>query len=94
MSNIYFAVLHYHFLARDCGPIGTPANGTKLGSQTTYPNEVVFSCDDGFHLRGSIRRRCTAGGAWSGVEANCQGNVLTQLRKIVGLLNRNRLVAK
>ena len=90
MSNIYFAVLHYHFLAKDCGPIGTPANGTKLGSQTTYPNEVIFSCDDGFHLRGSIRRRCTAGGAWSGVEANCEGNCLTQLRKIVGLLNRNR----
>ncbi|XP_067016811.1 sushi, von Willebrand factor type A, EGF and pentraxin domain-containing protein 1-like isoform X5 [Acropora muricata] len=58
--------------AKDCGHIGTPANGTKLGSQTTYPNEVIFSCDDGFHLRGSIRRRCTAGGAWSGVEANCE----------------------
>ena len=64
------------FLAKDCGPIGTPANGTKLGSQTIYPNEVIFSCDDGFHLRGSIRRRCTAGGAWSGVEANCEGNFL------------------
>ncbi|XP_068694975.1 sushi, von Willebrand factor type A, EGF and pentraxin domain-containing protein 1-like isoform X1 [Montipora foliosa] len=58
--------------AKECGPIATPMNGTKLGSQTTYPSEVTFSCDDGFHLRGSKRRRCTADGTWSGLKATCE----------------------
>ena len=54
---------------KDCGPIGTPLNGTKLGRQTTYPNKVIFSCDDGFSLRGSAECECTPNGTWNGVKA-------------------------
>lgn len=51
-------------------------NGTKRGSQNTYPNEVIFSCDDGFNLRGSAKRECTADGTWNGVETICEGRTL------------------
>ena len=51
-------------------------NGTKRGSQHTYPNEVIFSCDDGFNLRGSAKRECTADGTWNGVETICEGRTL------------------
>lgn len=69
-------------LAKDCGFIGTPRNGTKRGSQTTYPGIVIFSCDDGFIMRGSAERQCSANGSWSGVETNCEGKILLkELRK-------------
>ncbi|XP_015755045.1 PREDICTED: sushi, von Willebrand factor type A, EGF and pentraxin domain-containing protein 1-like isoform X7 [Acropora digitifera] len=58
--------------AKDCGPIGTPVNGTKLGSDTTFPNEITFYCDDGFNLRGSGKRICTTAGEWSGVDTICE----------------------
>ena len=82
-SMIYFK---RHVSAKDCGLIDTPLNGTKLGSETTYPNEISFSCDDGFLLRGSKRRRCTADGTWSGVGTKCEGNVILKwaLKKFVG----------
>ena len=51
-------------------------NGTKRGSDTTYPSEVIFSCDDGFNLRGSANRECTADGTWNGVETICEGRTL------------------
>lgn len=62
-------------LAKDCGNLSTPLNGSVIGYETTYSNELEFKCDDGFELRGSASRRCEADGKWSGVEANCQGRV-------------------
>ena len=59
--------------AKDCGAISAPLNGTKRGEQTTYPSKVVFTCDDGFNLRGSNVRQCKSDGEWSGVETSCQG---------------------
>ncbi|XP_020615812.1 CUB and sushi domain-containing protein 3-like isoform X2 [Orbicella faveolata] len=58
--------------AEDCGPISVPLNGTKRGEQTTYPSKVMFTCDDGFDLRGSDVRQCKSDGEWSGVETSCQ----------------------
>lgn len=59
--------------AKDCGPISTPLNGTKVGEQTTYPSKIIFTCDDGFNLRGSNVRQCKSDGEWNGVETSCQG---------------------
>ena len=59
--------------ARDCGPLQAPVNGSSLGSKTTFPNEIQFSCDVGFVLVGSSARRCLANGSWSGETALCQG---------------------
>ena len=85
-----------NFTAKDCGPIAKPLNGTKVGKQTTYPNEVIFSCDNGFLMRGSRRRRCTADGTWSGEGTTCKGNVpkststkpLIRTSEIVGKIAR------
>ena len=62
-------------LAKDCGNLSTPLNGSVSGYETTYPNELEFKCDVGFELRGSASRRCEADGKWSGVEVTCQGIV-------------------
>ena len=62
-------------LAKDCGNLTTPLNGSVSGFKTTYPNELEFKCDFGFELRGSATRKCKADGNWSGAEVKCQGIV-------------------
>lgn len=49
-------------------------NGSVLGEETTYTNEVKISCDEGFILRGSYRRRCEADKTWSGDTTVCEGS--------------------
>ena len=83
--------------AKDCGPIDTPLNGTKPGNETTYPNKVTFSCDDGFNLRGSAERECTADGTWSGVETICEGKYpLKEEEHLIGwfLISFSYFIAK
>ena len=60
-------------LAKDCGPLSLPLNGSMTGNETTFPNEVSFSCDEGFVLHGSTVRWCQAEGSWSGNETECEG---------------------
>ena len=48
-------------------------NGTVTGNKTTFPNELFFSCDDGFDLIGSTVRKCEADGMWSGEQPTCRG---------------------
>ena len=65
-------------IAKDCGPLKSPANGTMVGSQTTYPNQVKFICDQGFVLNGSSSRRCLSNGSWSGEITLCKGKVCVE----------------
>ena len=69
MAN--FFVISYS--ARDCGLLSVPTNGSSSGNLTTFPNKVVFGCDDGFILVGSDTRGCQANGSWSGSQTFCQG---------------------
>ena len=62
-----------HYLAKDCGPLHVPVNGSIFGDQTTYPHDISFECDKGFILRGSKVRRCTSEGTWNGTTAFCEG---------------------
>lgn len=62
--------------AKDCGVLASPMNGSSVGSKTTYPNKITFSCDEGFTLKGSISRTCLSNGSWSGVQTVCQGTVM------------------
>ena len=67
-------ILTYLFVARDCGYLPAPMNGTVAGGQTTYPNKLSYSCDEGFELVGSSVRQCEADGNWNGLQPTCYGN--------------------
>ncbi|EDO36503.1 predicted protein, partial [Nematostella vectensis] len=60
--------------ALDCGFLATPMNGSKIGAKTFFPNQVLFSCDEGFELIGSARRACLSNGSWSGVSVICKAH--------------------
>lgn len=59
--------------AKDCGSLMIPKNGSLFGSETTFPSEVSFRCDEGFIMTGSEKRKCQADGTWSGNETSCTG---------------------
>ena len=69
----YWYKLWFSFIAKNCGPLAVPLNGSLTGNDTTFPNEASFSCDEGFILNGSAARRCQADGRWSGVLTTCKG---------------------
>ena len=64
---------HIFILAKDCGSLRAPANGSMVGDHTTYPHDVSFGCGEGFTLRGSKVRGCTSEGTWNGTPAFCEG---------------------
>lgn len=51
-------------------------NGSVTGEKTTYPNEIILSCDEGFITAGSEVRKCLSTGIWSGNQTSCTGNSL------------------
>jgi len=59
--------------ARDCGPLPVPTNGSSVVNLTTFPNKILFNCDEGFNLSGSDVRHCQANGTWSGNQTYCEG---------------------
>jgi len=56
----------------DCGDPGTPTNGGRQLSSTTFRAAVQHSCDDGFDLEGSEVRICQASGKWTGFLPTCK----------------------
>lgn len=62
-------------LAVNCGRLSAPVNGTVFGEQTTFPNILQFSCDEGFTQHGATERRCQSNGTWSGNETSCEGTL-------------------
>ena len=59
--------------ATDCGDPGTPTNGQRSLSSTTYNSVVTYSCDVGYTLQGSNSRTCQSDGQWSGSVPQCPG---------------------
>ena len=78
--HVKASLCFFSFIAKNCGPLAVPLNGSLTGNETTFPNEVSFSCDEGFILNGSTIRRCQDDGAWSGVLTTCQGTIDLEIR--------------
>ena len=57
----------------DCGDPGTPTNGQRSLSGTTYNSVVTYTCDVGYTLQGSNSRTCQPDGQWSGSVPQCNG---------------------
>lgn len=59
-----------------CGDPGSLANGFRIGDKFTYEERVIYDCNAGYKLQGSIIRKCEANGQWSGSTASCVGEEL------------------
>ena len=57
--------------AIDCGDPGTPTNGQRSLSSTTYNSVVTYTCDVGYTLQGVDGRICQSDGQWNGSVAQC-----------------------
>ena len=68
---IYYSVLAYS--AVDCGDPGTPTNGQRSLSSTTYNSVVTYTCDVGYTLQGSNSKKCLYTGQWKGSVPLCIG---------------------
>ena len=71
---LYIAVccfINVSCLAIDCGDPGTPTNGQRTLSSTTYNSVVTYTCDVGYTLQGSNSRTCQSNGQWSGSIPHC-----------------------
>ena len=56
----------------NCGDPGSPSNGQRTGSSTTYNSVVTYTCNTGYTLtQGSNRRTCQSNGQWSGTAPRC-----------------------
>ena len=58
--------------AVNCGNPGTPTNGQRSLSSTTYNSVVTYTCDVGYTLQGSNSRTCQSSGQWSGIVPQCK----------------------
>ena len=65
-----------------CGDPGSLVNGFRIGDKFTYEERVIYDCDAGYKLQGSIIRKCEGNGQWSGSTASCVGEELQMISKI------------
>ncbi len=69
-------ILSFSFpIVVDCGPINIPENGQvntdESHSGTTYNSVAVYSCNEGYLLKGVAERTCLATGQWSPLTSSC-----------------------
>ena len=65
--------------AVNCGNPGTPSNGRRTGSSTTYNSVVTYTCNTGYTRQGSNRRTCQSNGQWSGAAPRCNRKLFLYL---------------
>ena len=71
--DVMFYILH---VAITCGDPGTPTNGQRSLSSTTYNSVVTYTCDVGYTLQGANSRTCQSDGQWSGTVPQCTCKLL------------------
>ena len=85
-SKRYYAInlsFILSYLVVTCPTLFAPTKGELLGCNTTemlYNTVCRFSCDEGSEASGSMIRRCTENGTWSGTNPICTG-----IQQFVGL---------
>ena len=72
----HYSLLLIQIPVVDCGDPGTPSNGERNVSSTTYNSVVTYTCDVGYRLQGSNNRTCQSNGQWSGSVPQCTCKVL------------------
>ena len=72
LQFIHTTLYWFYTAAIDCGDPGTPTNGQRSLSSTTYNSVVTYTCDVGYTLQGSNSRTCQSDGQWSGSVPQCQ----------------------
>ena len=55
----------------NCGDSGTPANGTKTGTNFTYNSIITYSCNVGYNVMGADSLTCLSDGSWNGSVPSC-----------------------
>ena len=58
-------------VAINCGDPGTPTNGQRSLSSTTYNSVVNYTCDVGYTLQGANSRTCQSSGQWTRSVPQC-----------------------
>ena len=71
-----FPICDLFFTVVDCGDPGTPTNGQRSLSSTTYNSVVNYTCDVGYTLQGANSRTCQSDGQWSGSAAQCKSELI------------------
>ena len=72
-----------------CGDPGSLVNGFRIGDKFTYEERVIYDCNAGYKLQGSIIRKCEANGHWSGSTASCVGEELQIISTIYTRFRKN-----
>ena len=80
-------ILFLFFLAIDCGDPGTPTNGRRSLSSTTYNSVVTYTCDVGYTLQGLSSRKCLYTGRWTGNVTLCIGKSVKSLLHVQKVKN-------
>ncbi|XP_060580506.1 uncharacterized protein LOC132737264 [Ruditapes philippinarum] len=63
---------------KDCGNLSYPLNGiVSTPEGTTFDNEAVYSCYNGYNLNGRETRLCLSTGSWSSTSPTCVKEVQT-----------------
>ena len=55
----------------NCGDPGTPNNGMRSGDTFTYDSSILFQCNSGYTILGSISFTCLSNGLWNASVPSC-----------------------
>ena len=56
----------------DCDSLNNPFNGqVNMSSGNTVGSIAIYTCNNGYNLKGSSSRTCGSGGTWTNVVPEC-----------------------
>ena len=59
-------------ISAECPPLRCPVHGfVDIANKSATFTEVVYTCEEGFVLRGDNKRYCQRNGQWTGRDPHC-----------------------